>query len=129
MLGIAGVRMEFMQGTSYKFAWEAIFLTFVPFLLGRFQSSAVRTFLSVNVRLVQHLIWNHERAQEHERQRMSSSVTKSEVNASANLVGTGWGKSFFLGYGVFRSLLKKSLSSQRVYSRQLSAFATWESVW
>jgi hypothetical protein len=52
MLGIAGVRTEFMQGTSYKLASEAIFLTVVPFLFGRFQSSAARTFLAAIVRVV-----------------------------------------------------------------------------
>ena len=52
MLGIAGVRTEFMQGTSYKLASDAIFLTVVPFLFGRFQSSGARTFLAAIVRVV-----------------------------------------------------------------------------
>jgi hypothetical protein len=86
MLGIAGVRTEFMQGASYKLASGAIFLTVVPFMLRRFQLSAARTFLAATVRVVQHLIWNRERAQEHERQRMSVYVFESGTRGVAALL-------------------------------------------
>jgi len=86
MLGIAGVRTEFMEGMSYKLASEAIFLTVVPFLFGRFQSSAARVFLAATVRVIQHLIWNRERPQEHERQRMSVYVFESRTPGVAALI-------------------------------------------
>jgi|HubBroStandDraft_6_1064221.scaffolds.fasta_scaffold334962_3 hypothetical protein len=79
-----------MQGASYKLASDAIFLTGIPFLFGGLQSSAARTFLAATVHVVQYLIWNRERAQEHERQRMSVYVVERPTRGVAGLICKGW---------------------------------------
>jgi hypothetical protein len=75
-----------MQGTSCKLASEAIFLTVVPFLFGRLQLSAARTFLAATVHVVQHLTWNRKGAQDHERQRMSVNVFENRTRGVAALL-------------------------------------------
>jgi hypothetical protein len=51
MLGIAGVRTEFVQGTRYKLPSEGTFLTVVPFVFAGLQSSAKAESLLLLVRL------------------------------------------------------------------------------
>ena len=56
MPGIAGVRTEFLQGTGYELASEAVFLNVVRFVFGGLQSSAAQTFIAATARVVQRLI-------------------------------------------------------------------------